>query len=46
MVVLAAVATTDNKKIIAPINAQQVTFLPLNEIDLVEAELIKEMLPA
>jgi acetylornithine/N-succinyldiaminopimelate aminotransferase len=38
----AAVATTDNKKIIAPINAQQVvTFLPLNEIDLVEAELKK-----
>ncbi|NGY37069.1 aspartate aminotransferase family protein [Flavobacterium sp. XN-5] len=38
----AAVATTDNKKIVAPINAQQiVTFLPLNEIDLVEAELIK-----
>jgi acetylornithine/N-succinyldiaminopimelate aminotransferase len=39
----AAVATTDNKKIVAPINAQQiVTFLPLNEIDLVEAELKKE----
>jgi acetylornithine/N-succinyldiaminopimelate aminotransferase len=38
----AAVATTDNKKIVAPINAQQiVTFLPLNEIDLVEAELKK-----
>jgi acetylornithine/N-succinyldiaminopimelate aminotransferase len=38
----AAVATTDNKKIIAPINAQQiVTFLPLNEIDLVETELKK-----
>lgn len=38
----AAVATTDNKKIVAPINAQQiVTFLPLNEINLVEAELIK-----
>ncbi len=38
----AAVATTDNKKIIAPINAQQmVTFLPLNAIDLVEAELRK-----
>jgi acetylornithine aminotransferase len=36
----AAVATTDNKKIVAPINAQQVvTFLPLNNIDLVEAEL-------
>lgn len=39
----AAVATTDNKKIVAPINAQQVvTFLPLNEIGLVEAELKKE----
>ncbi|MFB0909829.1 MAG: aminotransferase class III-fold pyridoxal phosphate-dependent enzyme [Flavobacterium sp.] len=38
----AAVATTDNRKIVAPINAQQiVTFLPLNEIDLVEAELKK-----
>ena len=38
----AAVATTDNKKIVAPINAQQiVTFLPLNEINLVEAELKK-----
>lgn len=38
----AAVATTDNKKIVAPINAQQiVTFLPLNEVDLVEAELKK-----
>ncbi|MCW2119663.1 aspartate aminotransferase family protein [Flavobacterium sp. 7A] len=38
----AAVATTDNPKIVAPINAQQVvTFLPLNEIDLVEAELKK-----
>ena len=38
----AAVATTDNKKIVAPINAQQiVTLLPLNEIDLVEAELKK-----
>jgi acetylornithine/N-succinyldiaminopimelate aminotransferase len=38
----AAVATTDNKKIVAPINAQQVvTFLPLNDIDLVEAELKK-----
>ncbi|WP_310377597.1 aminotransferase class III-fold pyridoxal phosphate-dependent enzyme [Flavobacterium sp.] len=38
----AAVATTDNKKIVAPINAQQiVTFLPLNQIDLVEAELKK-----
>ena len=39
----AAVATTDNKKIVAPINAQQVvTFLPLNNIDLVEAELKKD----
>ncbi|MDR7212724.1 aminotransferase class III-fold pyridoxal phosphate-dependent enzyme [Flavobacterium piscis] len=38
----AAVAVTDNKKIVAPINAQQiVTFLPLNQIDLVEAELVK-----
>lgn len=38
----AAVATTDNPKIIAPMNAQQVvTFLPLNKIDLVEAELKK-----
>ena len=38
----AAVAVTDNKKIVAPINAQQVvTFLPLNNIDLVEAELKK-----
>lgn len=38
----AAVATTDNKKIVAPLNAQQVvTFLPLNQIDLVETELKK-----
>lgn len=38
----AAVATTDNKKIVAPINAQQVvTFLPLNNISLVESELQK-----
>jgi acetylornithine aminotransferase len=38
----AAVATTDNPKIVAPINAQQVvTFLPLNQIELVEAELQK-----
>jgi len=38
----AAVAVTDNKKINAPINLQQVcTFLPLNEIDLVEKELSK-----
>jgi acetylornithine/N-succinyldiaminopimelate aminotransferase len=38
----AAVAVTDNKKIVAPLNAQQVvTFLPLNNIDLVETELKK-----
>ena len=38
----AAVAVTDNKKIVAPINAQQiVTFLPLNNIELVENELKK-----
>lgn len=38
----AAVAVTDNKKIVAPINAQQiVTFLPLNKIELVEVELKK-----
>ena len=38
----AAVATTDNPKIVAPMNAQQVvTFLPLNEIELVETELKK-----
>lgn len=38
----AAVAVTDNKKIVAPINAQQsVTFLPLNNIHLVETELKK-----
>ena len=38
----AAVATTDNPKIVAPMNAQQVvTFLPLNQINLVEAELKK-----
>ena len=38
----AAVAVTDNKKIVAPINAQQaVTFLPLNNLDLVETELKK-----
>jgi acetylornithine aminotransferase len=41
----AAVATTIIKKIVAPINAQQIVFLPLNDVDLVEAEL-KEMLPA
>lgn len=38
----AAVAVTDNEKINAPINKQQVaTFLPLNDIDLVEEELKK-----
>jgi acetylornithine aminotransferase len=38
----AAVATTDNPKIVAPMNAQQVvTFLPLNQIELVEDELQK-----
>ena len=38
----AAVAVTDNKKIVAPINAQQVvTFLPLNQIDLIKTELQK-----
>ena len=38
----AAVAVTDNKKIVAPLNAQQaVTFLPLNDIAVVEAELKK-----
>ncbi len=38
----AAVAVTDNKKIVAPINAQQmVTFLPLNNIELVKNELEK-----
>ncbi len=38
----AAVATTDNPKIVAPMNAQQVvTFLPLNDIELVETELKK-----
>jgi acetylornithine aminotransferase len=37
----AAVATTDNPKIVAPMNAQQVVTLPLNDIDLVEAELKK-----
>jgi acetylornithine aminotransferase len=38
----AAVAATDNKKIVAPINAQQsVTFLPLNKIELVQNELEK-----
>jgi acetylornithine aminotransferase len=29
----AAVATTDNPKIVAPMNAQQVVTLPLNDID-------------
>ena len=38
----AAVAATDNKNIIAPINAQQaVTILPLNDIEGVKAELEK-----
>ncbi len=38
----AAVAVTDNKKINAPINLQQeVTFLPLNDIELVKKELNK-----
>ncbi len=38
----AAVAVTDNLSINAPINLQQeVTFLPLNNIDLVEQEIIK-----
>ena len=38
----AAVAATDNKAIIAPINAQQqVTILPLGDLDAVEAELKK-----
>jgi acetylornithine aminotransferase len=32
----AAVATTDNPKIVAPMNAQQVVTLPLNDIDLVK----------
>lgn len=36
----AAVAATDNPSIVAPLNAShQVTFLPLNEIGLLEAEL-------
>ncbi len=38
----AAVAATDNKAIIAPINAQQeVIILPMGDLDLVEAELKK-----
>ncbi|APY11370.1 aspartate aminotransferase family protein [Seonamhaeicola sp. S2-3] len=38
----AAVAVTDNKNIIAPINAQQaVTILPLNDVDGVKTELEK-----
>ncbi len=38
----AAVAATDNKAIIAPINAQQqVTILPLGDLSMVEAELKK-----
>lgn len=39
----AAVAATDNPKIIAPINAQQeVAFLPLGDLEAVEKELIEE----
>jgi len=39
----AAVAVTDNKKISAPLNKQQkTTFLPLNNIELVEQELQKK----
>lgn len=39
----AAVAVTDNEKINAPINKQQIaTFLPLNDIDAVEKELQKD----
>lgn len=39
----AAVAATDNLKINSPLNAQQnVTFLPLNQIELVKTELEKE----
>ncbi|MDN3642672.1 aminotransferase class III-fold pyridoxal phosphate-dependent enzyme [Lutimonas halocynthiae] len=38
----AAVAATDNKKINAPINSQQeVVFLPLNDAELLEKELLK-----
>ncbi|MBQ4820999.1 aminotransferase class III-fold pyridoxal phosphate-dependent enzyme [Aquimarina sp. MMG016] len=38
----AAVAATDNKKINSPLNKQQdVTFLPLNKLELVQAELVK-----
>ena len=38
----AAVAVTDNAKINAPLNKQQeVTFLPLNDIDAVTKELEK-----
>lgn len=38
----AAVVATDNPKIVAPINSQQeVTFLPLNQLELVEVELQK-----
>ncbi|AXT50457.1 aminotransferase class III-fold pyridoxal phosphate-dependent enzyme [Aquimarina sp. BL5] len=38
----AAVAATDNAKINSPLNMQQnVTFLPLNDLDLVQAELKK-----
>ncbi len=39
----AAVAATDNPKINAPLNQQQaVTFLPLNQLDLVKEELAKD----
>ncbi len=39
----AAVAATDNAKIVAPINAQQqVTFLPLGDLEALENELTKE----
>lgn len=38
----AAVSVTDNKKIIAPINAHNpVTILPLNDIEAVKAEIVK-----
>ncbi len=38
----AAVAATDNEKINSPLNKQQnVTFLPLNKLELVQAELVK-----
>ncbi|MFM1878559.1 MAG: hypothetical protein RLZZ241_1425 [Bacteroidota bacterium] len=38
----AAVAATDNKSIVAPLNAgHQITFLPLNDTEKLEAELVK-----